>query len=252
MSGTAEEEKKFELPSTEEIALLYSFAEKHMTDSFSQLELKFSLLSWKELASSTLILVQIFNRRRSGEVERMFIEDFNSYQTFSNQNNSIFKFTAKKFNGDPTKYVRFVICGKKAREVPVLLSKEMLESITLLLKYREQAGVLQSNPYVFGVPGNSIRNSHLIATKIMREYSEKCMASKPSLLRGTQLRKHLATESVVMDFNDNEVGDLANFMGLAEKVHRDHYRLSIAAREIGRVSHLLEIGIGQRKGIKLY
>lgn len=82
----------------------------------------------------------------------------------------------------------------------------------------------------------------------MREYSEKCMASNPYLLRGTQLCKHLATQSVFLDLNDNEVGDLANFMGHAEKVHRDHYRLPIAAREIGRVSHLLEMGVGQRKG----
>lgn len=36
-------------------------------------------------------------------------------------------------------------------------------------------------------------------------------------------------------------------MGHAEKVHRDHYRLPTAARQIGRISQLLEMGVRQRK-----
>lgn len=159
----------------------------------------------------------------------------------------LFNFTAEKFSGNPQKYVRFVIRGKKARGVPVLLSTAMLESISLILKHRQDAGVPDTNPYVFGIHGN-FGNSHLNACKIMREFSERCMASNPDTLRGTQLRKHLATQSVFLALNDNEVGDLANFMGHAEKVHRDHYRLPVAAREIGRISQLLEIGVGQRKG----
>lgn len=143
--------------------------------------------------------------------------------------------------------MRFVIRGKKARGVPVLLSTDMLQSISLILKHRHDAGVPKTNPYVFGVNGN-FGYLHLNACQIMREYSERCMASNPTILRGTQLRKYLATQSVFLALNDNEVGDLANFMGHAEKVHRDHYRLPVAAREIGRISQLLEIGIGQRKG----
>lgn len=36
-------------------------------------------------------------------------------------------------------------------------------------------------------------------------------------------------------------------MGHADKIHRDHYRMPIVAREIGRVSQLLEIGKKKRK-----
>lgn len=242
--------KIVQLPSTEEIRVMYSFVEKCMMESFLQLKAQFSVSIWKTLASTTLLLIQIFNRRRAGEVERILIDDFNAYQKFDIQKDSVlFNFRAEKFNGNPNKYVRFVIRGKKARGVPVLLSKEMLESIILILEHRKEAGVPDSNLYVFGVSSNSFGNSHLSACKIMRDYAEKCNATNPLLLRGTHLRKHLATQSVFLALNDNEVGDLANFMGHDEKIHRNHYRLPVAAREIGRISQLLEIGVGQSKGI---
>lgn len=74
--------KVVELPSTEDINLLYSYAEKCMNGSFSQSKIKFSIEIWKTLASTTFVLVQIFNRKRSGEAERILIDDFKSYQEF--------------------------------------------------------------------------------------------------------------------------------------------------------------------------
>ncbi|XP_074028803.1 uncharacterized protein [Leptinotarsa decemlineata] len=241
--------KVLELPSTEEINVLFRYADDLMKESFSKLQESFSLCNWKNLAASTLILVQIFNRRRAGEVERILIDDFKAYQTFNSEKDSeLLNFTVKKFNQDPKEYSRFVIRGKRAREVTVLLSKDMLESILLILRYRTEANVPDTNPYVFGITGNILENSHLNACKIMRDYSEKCKVSNPTLLRGTQLRKHLATQSALLDLDDVEVGDLANFMGHAEKIHRDHYRLPVAVREVGRISQLLEMGIGKGKG----
>lgn len=46
-----------------------------------------------------------------------------------------------------------------------------------------------------------------------------------------------------MDLKENEVSDLANFMGHDDKIHKDHYRLPVASREIGRVSTFLEWGM---------
>lgn len=53
------------------------------------------------------------------------------------------------------KYVRFLIRGKKARGVPVLLTHLMSKAMHLILKYRDDAGVSKNNPYLFGIPGNS-------------------------------------------------------------------------------------------------
>ncbi|XP_074031547.1 uncharacterized protein [Leptinotarsa decemlineata] len=122
----------------------------------------------------------------------------------------------------------------------------MLRSVQLILKYRSEAGVPEENPFVFGIPGNSTTFTYLRACDLMRRFASECKSSRPELLRGTQLRKHLATQSTLLDLNENEVNDLANFMGHADKIHREHYRIPVVTREIGRVSKLLEIGVGQR------
>lgn len=126
--------------------------------------------------------------------------------------------------------------------MPVLLSRDMAESVQLIIHYRENAGVSVENPYLFGLPGNSAVFTHLSACELMRTFSIQSGIKDPEMMRGTELRKHIATQSALMDLGENEVGDLANFMGHADKIHRDHYRMPIVAREIGRVSQLLEIG----------
>ncbi|KAG5890673.1 hypothetical protein JTB14_011639 [Gonioctena quinquepunctata] len=78
----------------------------------------------------------------------------------------------------------------------------------------------------------------------MRKYSGESGIPHPEHLRGTQLRQHIATQSAMMDLREHEVDDLANFMGHAEKIHREHYQIPVVTRDIGRISQLLEMGVG--------
>ncbi|KAG5870742.1 hypothetical protein JTB14_021995 [Gonioctena quinquepunctata] len=138
---------------------------------------------------------------------------------------------------------RFEIGGRKARGVSVLLSKRLLACVDLMLKNWEKAGVLPSNPYIFGIPGESYLPLHLKARDLMRKFAEESRIRNHHLIRGTRVRKQLATKSSVMNLNENVVSDLANFLGHADKIHRDHYRMPVVSREIGRVSRLLEMGL---------
>lgn len=106
------------------------------------------------------------------------------------------------------------------------------------MEYRHLACVSERNPYVFGLPGES-RKRYIDACRLMRDYSVKCNAARPDLLRGTHLRKHIATRSVLLNLSDKEISDLANYMGHSEKIHFSHYRLPIVAREITEISKLL-------------
>lgn len=66
------------------------------------------------------------------------------------------------------------------------------------------------------------------------------MRAFPDLLRATILRKHIATMCVNFIMNENDVSELANFMGHADKIHKEHYRQPILRREILNISRLLE------------
>ncbi|KAJ8944572.1 hypothetical protein NQ314_009443 [Rhamnusium bicolor] len=193
-----------------------------------------------------MIAIQIFNRRRAGELERITIDDFNTFQSIDqNSDPELFKSLPEEYRSNAKNYFRLVIRGKKDRGVPVLLSTDIFDSVKLILKFRNEAAVPNKNPYIFGIPGKSLGNSYLRACDLMRTFAKESGISNDSLMRGTQLRNQLATQSATLDLNEGEVNDLANFLGHAEKIHREHYKIPVVSREIGRISRLLEMGIGK-------
>ncbi|CAG9818113.1 unnamed protein product [Phaedon cochleariae] len=132
--------------------------------------------------------------------------------------------------------------GKLARGVPVLLHNSMHECIKLLIKFRNEAGV-ENNPYLFGLPqcrnDKNVIYRHLIATSLIRKYSDACGATNPKSLRATTLRKHVATTSMSLNLNNEEIQLLQGYLGHAEKIHRDYYRQPIIERDILNVSKVL-------------
>lgn len=127
------------------------------------------------------------------------------------------------------------------RTVPVLLSAQLLKCIKLILKYRANAHVPATNPYLFGIPGfNKSCFRHLNACELMRQFSTACGAKRPWNLRGTGLRKHVATISVALDLSENDVSDLANHMGHAITIHKEIYRQPVISRDIVRMSQVLQ------------
>lgn len=106
---------------------------------------------------------------------------------------------------------------------------------------REEAGVPSKNPYIFGLPGiNKHRYRYLRACILMRKFAEECNAISSTTLRGTILRKHIATYCIQLNLNDVQVSDLATFMGHADKIHKQYYRQSQASRDILKISQYLE------------
>ncbi|KAF5275782.1 hypothetical protein FQR65_LT16527 [Abscondita terminalis] len=175
----------------------------------------------------------------------MTIDEFNSKQgTETAYNKELLKSLSDKEKNAAQKYVRFEIRGKLGRGVLVLLNQDLHECVNKIIKYRGIAGVSETNPFVFGVPGGT---QYLRACKLIREYSVLCGASKPHTLRGTELRKQIATTCVQLQLGDHEVSDLTLFLGHADTIHRAHYRMPIAARDITRVSRLLEFAQGNEE-----
>lgn len=124
------------------------------------------------------------------------------------------------------KYVRFVIRGKLGRTVPVILNDNLLECVKLILHFRGNANVWAENPYVFGLPTYNRKHfKYLRACVLMRKFSEDCNAKVAHSLRGTKLRKHIATFCASsMKLADTEISDLAYFIRRAEKIRTEVYR----------------------------
>lgn len=227
--------KIINLPTIDDISLLRDHLNKMIKLNFEKLRKQFSRLVWKELSGALLIALLLFNRRRAGEIERSKIQDFQQYEAV-NVNDEM----ACDLEGDHFEnYVRFLIRGKRGRDVPVLVDKYKLKCVQLVLKYRELAGTPKTNPYVFGIPGKD-NVQHLDANKLMVNYANNCGAKYPQRLRGTQLRKHFATKCGTMNLKESDLKDVADYMGHHEKIHLEHYRMPNATRDIVRMSRILE------------
>lgn len=221
------------LPSQEDVHKLNDFLsnERH---KYLQILLKgFDMDAWKNLAMCTLTSIQIFNRRRSGEMERLTIEDFEAYESVDSKDLQMYKSLSSMDRESAQKYLRFVIRGKRGRPVPVLLHGELFKCVKTIIKYRREAGVPRNNVYVFGLPGSD-EEKHLESCALLRAFSVQCGA--------------MCTVPIFNDFKDSEVDDIANFMGHARKIHDEHYKIPTATRDIVRMSRLLEKGCGVSTG----
>ena len=228
--------------SLEDIKKLYDYLREKRAENVKSLSISFSYCAWLSLAEATLTSVHVFNRRRAGEIERVFIEDFQSYEKLNrNMYSDIYKSLSSEHRKIAEKYIRFSIRGKLGRIVPVLLSKDLFHCIKLILKFRKEAEVPDKNPYVFGLPGgNKQRYRYLRACALLRKFAIECNAMHSATLRGTILRKHIATYCIQLNLNDIDISDLATFMGHSDKIHKDHYRQPLASRDILKISQFLE------------
>lgn len=96
--------------------------EKQCENALDILKKDFDLSSWKTLSGCTLIMVQIFNRKRAGEIERLTIEDYKNQETLDkNVNPDLYDKLSAESQKYAQKFVRITIRGKKGRTVPVLL-----------------------------------------------------------------------------------------------------------------------------------
>ncbi|KAF5272968.1 hypothetical protein FQR65_LT17269 [Abscondita terminalis] len=234
-------QKIIELPDKGDISKLVSYIRKKRREAYTLLSRVasgsvFSIDLWKSLCKFTLLSLMVFNRRRPGELERIKLQDYESLRGVQNAKN----LTEEQKRAART-YKRFEIRGKLNRTVPVLVHWEVELCINLIIRLRSDAGVKESNPYVFGIPSNNLRHQYVRACTVLRDISTDCGALKPHLLRATILRKQIATECAVLDLSDNIIKDVANFMGHADKIHNDIYRLPVDTRDIAQMSNILEI-----------
>ena len=230
------------LPSNDDIQKLQEYLRKAVRKNYEALSEKFCKKKWMNLAEVTLISIQLFNRRRAGEIERILIDDFKNHEKIDENTigEAYRKFTTEEKQA-AMKYTRFTIRDKLGRTVPVLLHRELLVCCELILKHRFAAGVSKKNLYLFGIPGTLKGDyKYLRACQLMRKFAVECGAANPETLRGTILRKHVATMCINFNLTENEVSDLASFLGYAEKIHKEHYRQPIICREILQISKLLE------------
>ena len=201
--------------------------------------------AWITLSEVTLAQVILFNRRRVGEVAKMKVSDYES-ATVGDVQSDITEHLTELEKRLCHMLTRVQVVGKCGNHVPILLTSRFNSAFQMIISKRGVNGVPDSNDFVFARPSSG---SHLRGSDVMRKYAEECGAQSPETLRGTALRKHIATVSQVLNLRDNELDVIAQFMGHNIKIHRDFYRLPSEVLQTAKVAKLLmaiETGQHQR------
>ena len=167
----------------------------------------------------TAVYIVVFSRKRSGEIQKIQIDDI--------ENPRIEECSESK-----VPMAHFVIRGKKNRAVPVIIRAEVYDWINVILKHRSAAGLAASNRYLFGLPHPTEQDTYVDICKAVSKFAQRCGAKKPELLSGTKLRKQFATQCRQLNLRDDQVQDLANFMGHHKDIHMAHYRKDGANAEL--------------------
>lgn len=223
------------LPLTDDVKCLDRHMETVKSSAERMLRLTPTPYSYAMLAKVTLAQVIIFNRRREGEVSRMEVSTFKDRKKSEiNMDMAACLTSLEKKMCDF--FTRVEIRGKRGRGVPILLKPSMVSAMELLVETRESCGVPKENIYMFARPGalSAYRGRDCI-----QMFAKESGAKHPEILTSTRLRKHIATMSQVLNLQENEADQLADFLGHDIRVHRQYYRLPQGTLQLAKMSKLL-------------
>ncbi|XP_070398135.1 uncharacterized protein [Nothobranchius furzeri] len=223
------------LPLTEDVKRLDSHMENVKAIAEKMLRSSPTASNYAMLAKVTLAQVIIFNRRREGEVSRMELSTFKERKKSEiNEDMAACLTPLEKKMCDF--FTRVEIRGKRGRGVPVLLKPSMVSAMELLVESRESCCIPKDNVYMFARPGalSAYRGGECI-----QKFARECHAKNPDVLTSTRLRKHIATMSQVLNLQENEADQLANFLGHDIRVHRQYYRLPQGTLQLAKMSKVL-------------
>ncbi|KAL1454610.1 hypothetical protein WDU94_010826 [Cyamophila willieti] len=230
------------LPEEKDVKLLNDYLSETIEQCMKRLKNEFQISAWKLLGKALMVTLLVFNRRRVGDMENLLIEDMKKKHEIDKEADYYNQLTVleKSLAGN---FFRVPMEGKRTRDLFLLVSKEIYSKIEYFLELRKEAGVKNTNKYLFGLK----ESSTLSATHALLYFSRKCGAKNPETLKSSLLRKSIATFSQLLHLKENEMHNLADFMGHNFQIHSEYYRLPNEVTQMCHLSKLL-VALDQGKG----
>lgn len=131
---------------------------------------------------------------------------------------------------------RITVRGKRGRAVPVLFNQYVQYGLRLLLENRTTF-IASENEYLFAATNGTTES--IDGSLIFRKFAEDCGAAHPRTLTPTNLRKHVASNTQLLEMTLGDRRHLSDIMGHIEQVHNNFYRLPDEVFQGARISKLL-------------
>ncbi|XP_060081429.1 uncharacterized protein LOC132560770 [Ylistrum balloti] len=243
LSTLKENKKPSVLPVTSDVVKFSSCIQSKIVSLSTELqnaEKESCPATFQSLAKATLSHIITFNKKRSGEVGRMTVENYTNRSAVGNEGNQdIFEMLSTVEQKLSKRLDMMSIRGKRGRQVPVILTGDMTKALELLVDpdIRVKAGIVPENRYCFPMSRGSIFN--IRGCDALADTVKEAGLKNPGSFRSTNLRKYIATVSQVLNMKEHEIEWLAAHLGHDIKVHRSYYRLQEQHLELAKISKLL-------------
>jgi len=248
------------LPLTSDVVKLTTYLKDTVVENLAVVkssdaeDVRFSA-AFRTLSDAILSQLILFNRRRQGEVSKVTVDCYNKHARKVTHCGDITNSLSPLEQHLCKFYTRIEIPGKRNNCVPLLMTDDQTHALSFITdaEYRQRAGIHESNTFVFPLGKGSL--SHTRGHDVLRHFSSCCDAENPENLRSSRLRKHIATMSQILNLRNNELDQLAQFMGHDVRVHRQYYRLPndiVQTAQVVKVLMAMENGtIGDYRGKNL-
>ena len=139
------ETKKEMIPLTEDVMKLNNILKSTEEEARQELLDGPNPKAYRTLSESLLSQIILFNRRRQGEAAKIPLLTYKN-RVIEEPNEDIMKCLSKLEQSLSKEFTRLAIRGKRGRKVPVLLTRDMTESLDFLVNQRNELNeVLDSN-----------------------------------------------------------------------------------------------------------
>ena len=233
------------LPIVQDVACLSKYLDERVLDTQSQMsQVENIQTAYTELAQLTLTQLILFNRKRSGETQRLKVSDFaKAKDTDSFPEDEEVLASLSRFEKVMARsHFRMETRGKRRRKVAVLITEPIKESIQIIISNRSKAGIPDENNFIFARPCG---NRPYRGSDCLSKFAKDSGVKMPELMTSTRLRKQLGTLCQILHLKENHQDIVASFMGHDIRTHREFYRLPenlLETAKVAKVLHAINTG----------
>lgn len=129
---------------TKDVRILHKYLEKSAGTALRNFKEEATRQNYDHLAKVTLTQIVVFNRRRVGEISEISLKSFTERHTSTSHEDAAMRLS--KVEQKLCKYFTGLeIKGKRVNKVPILLTSNMVEALSLLTSKRAECGVCDKN-----------------------------------------------------------------------------------------------------------
>jgi len=206
------------LPTPDDFTKFKDYVDETLRDTLSRLRTeKKDRKTFKMLLEATYVKVILLNRRRPGELQRLELNAYQNAKSCSDSECHLVLNDNEKALMNAMK--RVTIRGKRNRPVPILFSPDLQQYINVILKLRASF-INPDNIYLFAHSNLQCING----VNVLQRFAKECGAAEPQTLTSTNLRKHAASVTQLVDLSTGDRRQFSDFMGHTEKTHNEYYR----------------------------